>query len=51
MAEIEFSVMSRSSLPQRLADEVTVRRGVQTLVAQRNTAQTTINWRSTSQKA
>ena len=46
MAEIEFSVMSRSCLTQRLADEVALRREVQTLVTQRNTAQTTINWRS-----
>ena len=51
MAEIEFSVMSRSCLTQRLADEVALRREVQTLVTRRNTARTTINWRSNPQGA
>ena len=45
MAEIEFSVLSRSCLRQRLPDEEALGREVQALVAERNTAQATINWR------
>ena len=44
MAEIEFSVLSRSCLKQRLPDEETLRREVQALVKERNAAQATINW-------
>ena len=44
MAEIEFSVLSRSCLRQRLPDEEALGREVQTLVTERNTAQATINW-------
>ena len=43
--EIEFSVLSRSCLRQRLPDEEALGREVQALVTQRNTAQATINWR------
>ena len=45
MAEIEFSVLSRSCLRQRLPDEEAPGREVQALVTERNTAQATINWR------
>ena len=45
MAEIEFSVLSRSCLRQRLPDEEALGREVQALVAERNTAHATINWR------
>ena len=45
MAEIEFSVLSRSCLRQRLPDEEALGREVQALVTERNTAQATINWR------
>ena len=43
MAEIEFSVLSRSCLRQRLRGALG--REVQALVTERNTAQATINWR------
>ena len=45
MAEIEFSVLSRSCLKQRLPDEETLQREVQALVTERNAARTGINWR------
>ena len=45
MAEIEFSVLSRSCLSQRLPNEETPRREVQALARERNAAQATINWR------
>ena len=45
MAEIEFSVFSRSCLSQRLLDEVTLCREVHALELERNQAQAQINWR------
>ena len=45
MAEIEFSVLSRCCLKQRVPDEPALRREVQALVTERNVARTTINWR------
>ena len=51
MAEIEFSVLSRSCLKQRLPDEETLRREVQALVGERNAARATINWRFNTQDA
>ena len=51
MAEIEFSVLSRSCLKQRLPDEDALRREVGASVAQRNAAQITINWRFKTQDA
>ena len=51
MAEIEFSVLSRSCLKQRLPDEETLRREVQALVKERNVAQVTIQWRFNTQDA
>ena len=51
MAEIEFSVLSRSCLRQRLPDEEALRREVQALVTERNAARATINWRSNTQDA
>ena len=51
MAEIEFSVLSRSCLKQRLPDEETLRREVQALVGERNAARATINWQSNTQDA
>ena len=51
MAEIEFSVLSRSCLRQRLPNEETLGREVQALVRERNAAQATINWRFNTQDA
>ena len=51
MAEIEFSVLSRSCLKRRLADEETLQREVQALVTERNVAQATINWQFNTQDA
>ena len=45
MAEIEFSVLSRCCLRQRLPGEDALRREVQALVTGRNAAQAIINWR------
>ena len=45
MAEIEFSVFSRTCLRQRLPDEESLRREVQALEQERNQAQAHINWR------
>ena len=44
MAEIEFSVLSRCCLRQRLPDEETLEREVQALVRERNAVQSVINW-------
>ncbi len=43
MAEIEFSVLSRSCLRQRLSGEEALRREVHALVKERNAARATIN--------
>ena len=51
MAEIEFSVLSRSCLKQRLPDEQALRRETQALVQERNAARTGINWRFKTQDA
>ena len=51
MAEIEFSVLSRSCLKQRLPDEQALRRETQALVRERNAARTGINWRFKTQDA
>ena len=51
LAEIEFSVLVRSCLKQRLPDEDALRREVGASVAQRNAAQITINWRFKTQDA
>ena len=51
MAEIEFSVLSRSCLGQRLPDEETLCREVAALVGERNAARIIINWRFTTQHA
>ena len=51
MAEIEFSVLSRSCLKQRLPDEEALGREVQALVQERNAARTGINWRFKTQDA
>ena len=51
MAEIEFSVLARSSLRRRLPNEDALRREIQALVWQRNTAHATINWRFNTQDA
>ena len=45
MAEIEFSVISRSCLRQRLPDEESLCREVHALEQERNQAQARINWR------
>ena len=51
MAEIEFSVLSRSCLKQRLPDEDALRREVGASVQERNEARVTINWRFKTQDA
>ena len=51
MAEIEFSVLSRCCLKQRLPHEEALRREVQALVKERNAAQATIQWRFNTQDA
>ena len=45
MAEIEFSVLSRCCLRQRLPGEDTLWREVQALVTERNAARAMVNWR------
>ena len=51
MAEIEFSVLSRSCLKQRLPDEEALQREVRASVQERNAARVTINWRFKTQDA
>ena len=51
MAEIEFSVLSRSCLRQRIPDQETLGREVQALVRERNAAQSIINWRFNTRDA
>ena len=51
MTEIEFSVLARSCLKQRLTDEATLRREIEALVRERNAAQAIINWRFNTQQA
>ena len=51
MAEIEFSVFSRSCLRQRLPDEESLCREVRALELERNEAQARINWRFSIQDA
>ena len=51
MAEIEFSVLSRSCLKQRLSGEEALRREVDALVTERNAARATINWRFNTRHA
>ena len=45
MAEIKFSVLSRSCLNQRLPGEAALQRESKALVTERNATQATINWR------
>ncbi len=51
MAEIEFSVLSRSCLRQRVPNEATLCREIQALERERNAAHASINWRFTAQDA
>ena len=51
MAEIEFSVLSRSCLKQRLPDDEALQGEVQALVRERNAAGATIHWRFNTQDA
>ena len=51
MAEIEFSVLSRCCLKQRLSGEEALRRKVDALVTERNAARATINWRFNTRDA
>ena len=51
MAEIEFSIFSRSCLRQRLPDEESLCREVRALELERNDAQARINWRFSIQDA
>ena len=51
MAEIEFSVLSRSCLRQRIPEQEALGREVQALVRERNAARATINWRFNTRDA
>ena len=51
MAEIEFSVLSRYCLRQRLPGEETLEREVQALVRERNAVQSVIKWGFNTQHA
>ena len=51
MAEIEFSVLSRSCLKQRLSGEEALLREVDALVKERNAARASINWRFNTRDA
>ena len=51
MAEIEFSIVSRGCLGQRLPDEDTLCREVKALEQERNEARAVINWRFTTEDA
>ena len=51
MAEIEFSVLSRSCLKQRLPGQEALQREVQALVKERNAARATIHWSFNTQNA
>ena len=51
MAEIEFSVLSRSCLKQRLPDQEALQREVQDLVRERNAAGATIHWKFNTKDA
>ena len=51
MAEIEFSVFSRSCLRQRIPDEESLCREILALELERNQAQTRINWQFSAQDA
>ena len=51
MAEIEFSVLSRPCLKQRLPDDEALRGEVQALVKERNAARATIHWSFNTQNA
>ena len=51
MAEIEFSVFSRTCLHQRIPDEASLKRHLHALVNERNTRQATVNWQFTCDDA
>lgn len=51
MAEIEFSVLSRQCLDQRIPDQETLVRQIAAWVENRNVTETKVNWRFTTQDA
>jgi DDE superfamily endonuclease len=51
MAEIEFAVVTKQCLNQRLPDQVAVSQTIATWEHHRNAAQATINWQFTTAKA
>ena len=51
MAEIEFSVLARTCLRGRNADEASLEKAVNACVSERNAAAATINWRFTAKDA
>lgn len=51
MAEIEFSVLSRQCLDQRIPDEATLKREVAAWKDRRNADERKVNWRFTTQDA
>lgn len=51
MAEIEFSVLSRQCLDQRIPDEATLKREIAAWQDRRNADERKVNWRFTTQNA
>jgi hypothetical protein len=51
MAEIEFSVLSRQCLDQRIPDEATLKREVAAWQDRRNADERKVDWRFTTQDA
>jgi len=51
IAEIEFSILSRQCLDQRIPDETALQREVAAWEKERNTSEKKINWRFTTQDA
>jgi hypothetical protein len=51
MAEIEFSIFARQAWADYVPDEETLRRNIQLLEDERNTAQATVKWLFSSQDA
>jgi hypothetical protein len=51
MADLEFAVVTRQCLDQRLPDQTTVRQQLGAWETRRNAAQATVNWQFTTAKA
>jgi hypothetical protein len=51
MADLEFAVVTKQCLDQRLPDQTTVRQQLGAWETRRNAAQATVNWQLTTAKA